>query len=94
MLTKSYLRTYYLALARYYKISKTGSGSTYDEIYALNKRIEMYFPISTDEIFRARMLYSDFSNTRDKKWQGIDVSDLRDIIDDMIKTGGLVEHER
>ena len=94
VLTKSYLRTYYLALARYYKISKTGSGSTYDEIYALNKRIEMYFPVSTDEVFRARMLYSDFSKTNEKKWQGIDVSDLRDIIDNMIKTGGLVKHER
>ena len=40
------------------------------------------------------MLYSDFSKMNGKKWQGIDVSELRNIIDNMIKTGGLVEHER
>lgn len=94
VLTKSYLQTYYLALARYYKVLKSDGGSIYDEIFALNRRIETHFPISTNEVFRARMLYSDFGKTVDDKWQGIDVSDLRDIIDKMINEGGLKEHER
>lgn len=95
VLTISYMEAYLEELARYRQGAHPKEGdSIYDEIYTLNRRIETYFPISTDEIFRARMLYSDFSETADKKWQGIDVSDLENIIDNMIIAGGLVEHER
>ena len=95
VLTISYMETYLEELARYRQGTHPKEGdSIYDEIYSLNRRIETYFPISTDEVFRARMLYSNFSKSRDKKWQGIDVSELRSIIDNMIKTGGLEEHER
>lgn len=95
VMTTSYLETYFSELARFHHVTHPTEGdSIYDEIYELNRRIETYFPISTDEIFRARMLYSDFRKTADKKWQGIDVSELRNIIDNMIITGGLKEHER
>lgn len=95
VLTVSYMEAYLEELARYRQGTHPKEGdSTYDEIYALNRKIETHFPISTDEVFRARMLYSDFSKLGDKKWRGIDVSELRSIIDNMIKTGGLEEHER
>lgn len=94
VMTASYLETYYSALARFNRSSKQDGKSIYDEIYALNKKIETHFPISTEEVFRARILYSDFRKSTERKWRGIDVFELRDIIDNMIITGGLEEHER
>lgn len=93
-LTKLFLNTYSLAFARFYKIYIEDGFSLYDQMYMLSKTIENYFPISTDEVFRARILYSDFDVNIDSKWQGIELQKLRTIIDDMITTGGLEKHER
>ena len=95
ILTTSYMETYLQELARFHRGSHPKEGdSIYDEIYSLNRKIETHFPISTNEIFRARMLYSEFKTINGNKWQGIDVTDLEDIIENMIITGGLEKHER
>lgn len=92
-MTMFYLESYWSEIVNYYKRRSNVEGSTYEKLYALNDKIEAYFSQCTDDIFRARMLYSDFKEI-EGSWKGMPVDVLLDKIDDMITEGGLKKHER
>ena len=92
-MTLFYLEPYWSEIINYYKRRNNVSESTYDKLYALNEKIESYFSQCTDDVFRARMLYSDFKEI-ENVWRGMPVDTLLEIIDNMITEGGLKEHER
>lgn len=68
-LTLLYLKSYWSEIVNYYKRRSNVSGSVYEKLYALNEKIESYFSQCTDDIFRARMLYSDFEEI-EGSWRG------------------------
>ena len=92
ILTTSYLSEYMKELTGFQSV--INEDHNYDFIYEIARKIEQYFPISTDEIFRARILYSDFDRKEEKQWKGTSVSRLTGLVDDMIRIGGLKKHER
>lgn len=91
-LTTSYLKEYMNELVGYQAVSN--GDHEYELLYDIARKIEEYFPISTVEIFRARILYSDFEKNYENQWRGTSVSRLMDLVDDMITIGGLEKHER
>lgn len=93
--TLLYIKEYWSEIVNFYKRRHDVSGSTYEKIYELNQLIENYFPVCTDDTFRARMLYPRMDDLRATgSWKGIPVDDLLDILNEMITEGGLKEHER
>ena len=94
-MTLFYLDSYWTEIVNYYKRRNNVSDSRYEKLYKLNEKIEQYFSQCTDDVFRARLLYSDFKEFDNKTpWHGIPVDDLLDILDNMIAEGGLEKHER
>lgn len=91
-MTLFYLESYWSEIVNYYKRRSNVEGSTYEKLYALNEIIECYFSQCTDDIFRARMLYSNFKEI-EGSWKGMQVDVLLEIINDMITEGGLKKHE-
>lgn len=94
-MTLFYLDSYWSEIVNYYKRRNNVSNSQYEKLYELNQKIDQYFSQCTDDVFRARMLYSNFKEYNNQvPWHGIPVDDLLDILDDMITEGGLKKHER
>lgn len=94
-LTTFYLESYWSEIMNFYKRRNHVIGSSYEKLYEVNQKVEKFFAQCTDDVFRARLLYSDFKDIDyERPWHGITVDDLLDILDDMITEGGLKEHER
>ena len=92
VLTVDYLKTYEKELINYQYFDDGKGNSLYDELLEISTVINRYYRVSTTDIFRARILYSEFEKKDD--WRGIEVSRLLDLLRDMIKLGGLKEYER
>lgn len=89
-----YLKAYWSEIVNYYRRRNSISDDAYEKLYEINRKIEEYFPKSTEELFRARMLYSKFEEfDRTTSWKGMPLDELLDIINTMITEGGLQEHE-
>lgn len=93
-LTILYLKSYWKEIVNYYKRRTKVFDGQYEKLYKLNLILESYFSQCTDDVFRARLLYSQFDKPDGPVWKGIPVDDLLDILGAMISEGGLEEHER
>lgn len=89
-----YLNSYWSEIVNFYKRRNGLTGDTYEKLFEMNQKFEEYFTKCTDELFRARMLYSKFEELdRTSSWKGMPLDELIEIINTMITEGGLKKHE-
>ena len=92
--TSEYIKAYWKEFLKYNRSVSKISDSTFDKIHDVSEKVALYFPVSTPEVLRARLLYSSFTDTSQGVWKGIPLDNLITNIDNMISEGGLEKHER